>query len=135
VPLGSRAFDLLHSLIRSAGSVISKEELVREVWPTTTVEESNLRFQMASLRKALGVHRDLIKTIPGRGYLFTGECTDAKAAKPLSYAGDQAESSPAVTVGPPITAAQLRALIGLIEQQIEALQAKEAHLPVKQAKI
>ena len=43
------------------------------VWPSTLVEESNLRFQMMSLRKALGKDRDIIKTIPGRGYLFAGE--------------------------------------------------------------
>jgi DNA-binding winged helix-turn-helix (wHTH) protein len=70
VPLGSRAFDLLHALLQARGAVVSKEEIVRQVWPTTIVDESNLRFQIACLRKALGEQRDLIKTVPGRGYLF-----------------------------------------------------------------
>ncbi len=70
VELGSRAFDLLLALLRSRGDVVTKAEIVRQVWPTTTVEESNLRFQMATLRKALGQHGEIIKTIPGRGYLL-----------------------------------------------------------------
>jgi hypothetical protein len=54
--------------------VIGKRTLVEEVWPSTFVDESNLRFQMACLRKALGSERDIIRTVPGRGYVFTGDC-------------------------------------------------------------
>jgi DNA-binding response OmpR family regulator len=73
VECGSRAFDLLHVLLMARGELVAKEAIVSHVWPTTLVEESNLRFQMASLRKILGPHRDLIKTIPGRGYLLAAE--------------------------------------------------------------
>lgn len=73
VAIGSRAFDILHVLARSRGSIVGKREIVDSVWPTTTVEESNLRFQVAQLRKALAQDQDLIKTIPGRGYLLTLE--------------------------------------------------------------
>jgi DNA-binding winged helix-turn-helix (wHTH) protein len=73
VECGSRAFDLLHVLLLSRGQVVSKDQIVRHVWPTTCVDESNLRFQMASLRKVLGVYRDAIKTIPGRGYLMASQ--------------------------------------------------------------
>lgn len=68
VKIGSRAFDLLVVLVAQKGQTVSKDEIVRYVWPTTMVEECNLRFQMASLRKVLGPDRHLIKTIPGRGY-------------------------------------------------------------------
>lgn len=77
VPLGSRAFDLLLVLLRSRGSLVTKDEIVREVWPSTFVDESNLRFQMGVLRKALGEERDRIKTIPGRGYIFIADDSDA----------------------------------------------------------
>jgi DNA-binding winged helix-turn-helix (wHTH) protein len=73
VEIGSRAFDLLIVLLRSRGEIVSKEEIVRRVWPSTTVDESNLRFQMTVLRKALGEDRDRIKTVPGRGYLFVDD--------------------------------------------------------------
>ncbi|MGH6910719.1 MAG: winged helix-turn-helix domain-containing protein [Phenylobacterium sp.] len=71
--LGSRAFDLLHVLAASRGSVVDKGEILNRVWPRTTVEESNLRFQVAVLRRALGEDRDLIKTVAGRGYQFSAD--------------------------------------------------------------
>jgi DNA-binding winged helix-turn-helix (wHTH) protein len=73
VAIGSRAFDILTVLIQARGRIVGKREIVKAVWPTTIVEESNLRFQVAQLRKALGDDQDLIKTIPGRGYLFALE--------------------------------------------------------------
>ena len=72
VELGGRAFDLLMVLLRSRGTLVTHNEIVHYVWPSTIVDESNLRFQMACLRKALGAARDYIKTVPGRGYLFIG---------------------------------------------------------------
>ena len=53
VEFGSRAFDLLVVLLRARGRVVSKNEITNAVWPSTTVDETNLRFQMACLRKAL----------------------------------------------------------------------------------
>lgn len=71
--IGGRAFDLLVLLLERRGRVVGKDDIFRRVWPTTTVDESNLRFQMAALRKALGEGRRYIKTIPGRGYIFVAE--------------------------------------------------------------
>ena len=73
VEIGSRAFDLLHVLLRARGSVVERADIFRHVWPTTTVDDSNLRFQMSCLRKALGEDRELLKTVPGRGYLLAAE--------------------------------------------------------------
>jgi DNA-binding winged helix-turn-helix (wHTH) protein len=70
IRLGGRAFDLLIVLLQARGHIVSKNEIMSRVWPSMTVEECNLRFQMTVLRKALGEDRDVIKTIPGRGYLF-----------------------------------------------------------------
>ena len=82
VELGSRAFDLLTVLVKSSGKIVTRDELVRYVWPSTFVEDSNLRFQMATLRKALGEARGMIKTIPGRGYLFVGDPDEQRAPPP-----------------------------------------------------
>lgn len=73
IELGSRAFDLLLTLVESRGVLVSKEDIIRKVWPDTIVDECNLRFQMTCLRNALGDDRDIIKTIPGRGYLLANE--------------------------------------------------------------
>lgn len=83
VCLGARAYDLLMLLIESSGKVVSKESIIRHVWPTTTVDESNLRFQMTSLRRVLGEERDRIKTINGRGYLFVSEKVRVRPASVL----------------------------------------------------
>lgn len=68
IEIGGRAFDLLITLLDSKGTIVSKNELLARVWPNTIVSESNLRVQIATLRKALGPDKEMIKSIPGRGY-------------------------------------------------------------------
>src|SRR5579884_575065 len=70
--LGGRAFDVLMALIEAKGAVVGKDELIGRVWPGRIVEEGNLRAQIKALRKALA-DPDLIRTVAGRGYVFTGE--------------------------------------------------------------
>jgi predicted ATPase/DNA-binding winged helix-turn-helix (wHTH) protein len=66
--LGTRAVDLLLTLVERHGRVVPKNELLDLVWPGLVVEENNLQVQISSLRKLLGQHA--IVTIPGRGYRF-----------------------------------------------------------------
>ncbi len=73
VVLGSRAFDVLLVLIEAGGELVTKEELLSRAWPGIVVEESNIQVQISALRKALGRDRNLILTVPLRGYRFTGE--------------------------------------------------------------
>jgi DNA-binding winged helix-turn-helix (wHTH) protein len=91
VALGGRAFDLLLSLLSARGRVLSKAEIMRQVWPTTIVDECNLRFQMALLRRALGRDRDIVKTVPGRGYLIVEDFALGPEARAAS---DNPERSP-----------------------------------------
>lgn len=73
VRLGSRALELLTALVERAGEVVSRDELVAYVWPSTIVEESSLRVHVAALRKALGDGHGgarFITNVPGRGYSF-----------------------------------------------------------------
>ncbi|WP_188311873.1 response regulator [Salinarimonas soli] len=83
VEIGSRAFDLLAVLLLARGTIVTKDEIFRNVWPRMVVEESNLRFQMACLRKVLGPDRDVIKTVPGRGYLLADEAAPAETRRPF----------------------------------------------------
>ena len=76
--MGDRALDILIALVRRAGRVVTKEELFAIVWPETVVEESNLRVNVAALRKSLGDGVDgarFIVSVPGRGYSFVGTIT------------------------------------------------------------
>src|SRR6185295_6300259 len=54
IPVGSRGLDLLLALVKRQGQLVSKDELMAEVWPGTVVEEANLQVQVSALRKALG---------------------------------------------------------------------------------
>jgi len=73
ITLGGRAFDVLTALIEASGAVVGKDELLKRVWQGRTVEESRLAGEIAALRKAFGADRELIRTVPGWGYQFTGD--------------------------------------------------------------
>ena len=73
VPMPPKAYDLLVSLVAHAGHLVTKEELLREVWPETFVEEANLSYTVSLVRKALGDDSEpyrYIETVPKRGYRF-----------------------------------------------------------------
>ncbi len=79
VELGSRAFDALALLLQEQGKIVTKQQLMDYVWSDVTVDESNLRFQMSTLRRTLSgdAKEDVyIKNIPGRGYVFVGSVTE-----------------------------------------------------------
>ncbi len=76
--VGSRALDILVSLVESAGETIRKDDLITRVWPDTVVDEGTLRVHVAALRKALGdgrAGRRYIASNPGRGYTFVAPVT------------------------------------------------------------
>lgn len=83
--IGARAFDLLVALVRRAGDVVGKGELLAQVWPGLTVEEGNLRVHITALRKALGDGQDgrrFIVNSPGRGYSFVAPVLAAPVPRP-----------------------------------------------------
>jgi DNA-binding winged helix-turn-helix (wHTH) protein len=80
VELGTRAFDLLLVLLEADGALVTKDELLGQVWPGIVVSEENLKVQISALRKALGADRDIIRTEVGRGYRFTGVLQSNAAA-------------------------------------------------------
>jgi DNA-binding winged helix-turn-helix (wHTH) protein/tetratricopeptide (TPR) repeat protein len=67
-----KVFDTLLVFLKSGGRLLTKDELMREVWPDTAVEESNLTVTVSALRRLLaqvGVP-NAIETLPRRGYRF-----------------------------------------------------------------
>ena len=73
VPLTSKAFDTLVLLVHNRDRVVTKDELLRAVWPDVIVEEGNLTQQIFLIRKALGDTAQqprYIVTVPGHGYRF-----------------------------------------------------------------
>jgi len=73
VLLAPKVFDTLVVLLRHRGHLLEKNQLMKEVWPDTFVEEVNLAVNISTLRKTLGESEDgrpFIETVPKRGYRF-----------------------------------------------------------------
>lgn len=76
VPIAPKAFQILLVLIRHNQQLVTKDDLLKTVWPDTFVEEANLSRNIFLLRKALGESpqdHQFIVTVPGRGYRFAEE--------------------------------------------------------------
>ncbi|KWU24351.1 ATP-binding protein [Burkholderia cenocepacia] len=97
--IGARALDILEVLHRASGSVVSKDDIMDAVWPGLIVEENRLQVHVATLRKALGTSRDLIKTVPGRGYLLVASASSGPDLVPVVDAPAVA-AAPAVVASP-----------------------------------
>ncbi len=79
VPIEPQVFDLLHLLVRSGGRVISRDELLADVWGGRIVSDSTLDSRINAARRALGDSGDvqrLIRTVPRRGFRFLGEVVE-----------------------------------------------------------
>ena len=84
VEVTPKAFDLLVYLVQRGGAAVSKDELMNALWPDTSVEESNLAFQISTLRKALGPDgAKFIATLPGRGYQFVAPLQRLEATEAI----------------------------------------------------
>jgi DNA-binding winged helix-turn-helix (wHTH) protein len=101
IKLGGRAFAVLMALIEARGEVVGKDTLMARVWPNRIVEENNLHGHISTLRTVFGAERELIRTVSGRGYQFTGEIgflsatTDERADGRGAACSDAAADEPA----------------------------------------
>jgi predicted ATPase/DNA-binding winged helix-turn-helix (wHTH) protein len=95
--LGSRALDILIVLIQHAGQVVDRRMLMSRAWRNIVVDESNLRVNIAGLRKALGDGEDgvcYVRNVPGIGYCFVGQLTRERIVVECNF--QFAEPSPLV---------------------------------------
>jgi len=73
VPVNSRAFDVLVYLVQNSGNLITREELLKNVWAESFVDENSLAQSVSAIRRALDEKpgdNNFIVTVPGRGYQF-----------------------------------------------------------------
>jgi predicted ATPase/DNA-binding winged helix-turn-helix (wHTH) protein len=96
VRLGQRAFDILLLLVSRHGQLVTKDELMAEVWPGMVVEENNIQVHVSALRKVLakaGGDERYLLTVAGRGYRFVAPVegvSGAPAKTPAPALPDQA---------------------------------------------
>jgi TolB-like protein/DNA-binding winged helix-turn-helix (wHTH) protein len=92
VSLPPKSFDVLLALVANGGEPLTREELMKRVWPDTFVEEGNLTQAIFLARKALGDNPQeprYIVTVPRQGYRFSAGVTEsgdsgAPAARPAT---------------------------------------------------
>jgi TolB-like protein/DNA-binding winged helix-turn-helix (wHTH) protein len=70
VALRPKTFAVLLYLVENPRRLVSKDELFAAVWPKVAVTDDALVQSVGELRRALGDHGHLIKTVPRRGYRF-----------------------------------------------------------------
>jgi predicted ATPase/DNA-binding winged helix-turn-helix (wHTH) protein len=122
IKLGGRAFDVLMALIDARGAVIGKDALMARVWSDRIVEENNLQAQISALRAVFGVERELIRTVPRRGYQFTGEIHIHPADGAGTTTAELKSALPPTNLPTPISE-----LIGRDEELREILSLAAAH--------
>src|SRR2546425_4754624 len=95
LPLAPKVFDTLLILVDNRGRIVEKEELMRQLWPDTFVEESNLTFNIQQIRKALGDDASrprFIETVARRGYRFIAE-VNGNSALPIAPKSELSSTS------------------------------------------
>jgi DNA-binding winged helix-turn-helix (wHTH) protein/tetratricopeptide (TPR) repeat protein len=89
IPLKPKVFDLLLFLVEMRDQLVEKDDLMREIWPNTIVEENNITVSISTLRKVLGddrAERQIIETVARRGYRFVAqvvEISEKLGARPV----------------------------------------------------
>lgn len=86
VPIGGRAFDILAVLVQAANEIVTRGDLLDLVWSGVVVGETAIDVHISAIRKALGPHRAMLKTISGRGFRLVGawSAQTSNAAPPPS---------------------------------------------------
>lgn len=127
VSLHAKSLDVLTTLLKRAPRLVTKEEIFAAVWPDASVEEGNIAFHIAALRKAIDDDEgpSAIETVRGRGYRFvhpmaihqmpaTDDIREVIASLPPSLVKPEvpvetAPPTPAPAPAPPLAAAEIAA--------------------------
>jgi adenylate cyclase len=101
VPLTPKALETLLALVERHGRLVTKEELLRIVWPDAFVEENNLAQNVSTLRRVLSedaAGRPFIETVPRRGYRFVQPVEERMAESGPAEDAMPTDGSPAMAV-------------------------------------
>lgn len=83
VRLRGKVFDTLCVLAANAGRLVRKDEILRQVWPDSVVEENNVDHCISQIRRAFG-DEELIETVPRQGYRFLPEVRSVETGDELA---------------------------------------------------
>jgi serine/threonine-protein kinase len=140
IPLTPKVFDTLVYLVRHCGTVIEKDELMREIWADSVVEENNLNQNISTLRRAFGEkpgEQRFIVTIAGHGYRFVSDVRPILDLTPevtelVSRSGSAKDEAPKVQ--PQSTVQKRNWLVALVVLAIFAIGWSGSYLLRRNAK-
>ncbi len=95
IQLKPKIFDLLLYLVQKRGQLVDKDELMREIWPNSIVEENNLTVSMSILRKKLGddrVGQQFIETVSRHGYRFVANVKEISGERAFAAAASATDA-------------------------------------------
>ena len=96
ISLRPKAFEVLRYLVENAGRVVTKDEVMKAVWPGVTVTDESLTHCVSEVRRAIGDKKQrIVKTAPRRGYLFEAPVTAGDGPGEATPSDKPAASSPA----------------------------------------
>src|SRR6266478_1486795 len=124
VTMGQRAFEILLTLVSRHGQLVTKDELMAEVWPGVVVEENNIQVHISAVRKVLATAGDgerYLLTVAGRGYRFVAPVKRESAAEINAAPAPGPDQSAAVPAG-------FGAATNNLPQQLTSLIGREADL-------
>src|SRR5580700_3999156 len=106
VPLRPKAFEVLRYLVENADRLVTKDELIRAIWPNVIVTDEALTHCVSEARRAIGDGgQAIIKTVPRRGYRFAAAVTQTvgNAEGPPSAAAEVKGATSGPEVGRGLT--------------------------------
>src|SRR6516164_8476028 len=122
VTLGQRAFEILLMLVNRHGQLVTKDELMAEVWPGVVVEENNIQVHISAVRKVLATAGDgerYLLTVAGRGYRFVAPVKRESAAELKTAPAPGSDQSTAVPAAFDAAANNLPQLTSLIGREAD----------------
>ncbi len=93
VGIGPQVFDLLLCLVRNRDRVVSKDQMIEDVWGGRIVSESTLTSHINAVRKAIGDSGHdqlLVRTVPRKGFRFVGDVTETETLQRVSNVASDA---------------------------------------------
>ena len=119
IELEPKVFDLLAFLVQQRDRVVSKDDLLQEIWGGRIVSESALTTRINAVRRALGddgTQQRLVRTFTRKGIRFVGEVTEMSDPA-VTFASDQPGRAPIAADKPSIAVLRFRNMTGDPEQE------------------
>jgi adenylate cyclase len=117
IELRPKCFEVLRCLVENAGRLVSKDELIKTVWPNVVVTDESLMQCVSEVRRAIGDDGQIIKTVPRRGYRFVAPVSQVDADSTARRHSDTDRHAAPLSDRPSIAVLPFVNISGDVEQE------------------